>query len=164
MYITIKIFIDKETHRENLDAVTAVTDPFRMADAFDGDPTGDAVAQTNAQTIDISVWQGRVWVNRLQGMHGSGWQVVLRAKSAIVDPRHAAVTVRGWCSISFVKQNEYPVTTEIPSQRQWNQHAFYGTSTRMCCIRIRVLIAVNHGWYSSSESHLKTKWRLRGPR
>ena len=42
-------------HGGNLDAVTAVTDSFKMADAFDGAPTGGAVAQTNAQTIDISV-------------------------------------------------------------------------------------------------------------
>ena len=40
---------------ENLDAVTAVTDSFKMADAFAGDRTGDAGAQTNAQTVDISV-------------------------------------------------------------------------------------------------------------
>ena len=31
-----------------------------MADAFADDQTGGAVAQTSAQTIDISVWQGRV--------------------------------------------------------------------------------------------------------
>ena len=77
---------------ENPDAVTAVRDSFKMADAFAGDRTGGAVAQTGAQTIDISVWQGRVGVCRLQRMHGSGWQVVLRAKLAIVDPRDAAVT------------------------------------------------------------------------
>ena len=42
---------------ENLDAVTAVTDSFKMADAFAGDRTGGAVAQTSTQTVDISVWQ-----------------------------------------------------------------------------------------------------------
>ena len=40
---------------ENLDAVTAVTDSFKMADAFTGDRTGGAVARTNAQRVDISV-------------------------------------------------------------------------------------------------------------
>ena len=40
---------------ENLDAVTAVTDSFKMADTFVGDRTGGAVAQTSAQTIGISV-------------------------------------------------------------------------------------------------------------
>ena len=44
-----------DIHGENLDAVTAVTDSFKMADAFVGDRTGGAVAQTNAQTVDISV-------------------------------------------------------------------------------------------------------------
>ena len=73
---------------ENLDAVTAVTDSFKMADTF----AGDAVAQTSAHTIGISVWQGRVWMILLQGIHGSGWRVAMRAKSAIVDPRDAAVT------------------------------------------------------------------------
>ena len=77
---------------ENLDAVTAVTDSFKMADAFAGGRTGGAVAQTSAQTVDISVWQDRVWVNRLQKIYGHGWRVDLRAKSAIVDPRDAAVT------------------------------------------------------------------------
>ena len=77
---------------ENLDAVTAVTDSFKMADAFTGDRTGGAVAQTNAQRVDISVWQDRVWVNGLQKIYGPGWRVDLRAKSAIVDPRDAAVT------------------------------------------------------------------------
>ena len=77
---------------ENLDAVTAVTDSFKMADAFAGGRTGGAVAQTSAQTVDISVWQDRVWVNRLQKIYGHGWRVDLRAKSAIVDPRNAAVT------------------------------------------------------------------------
>ena len=89
---------------ENLDAVTAVTDSSKMADVFVGDRTGGAVAQTGAQTIGTSVctWHGRLWLGRLQGMHGGG-RVVVRAKSAIVDPRDAAVTARGWCSISFVK-------------------------------------------------------------
>ena len=64
-----------------------------MADTFVGDRTGGAVAQTSAQTIGINVWQGRVGVGLLQGSHGSGWRVVARAKSAIVDPRDAAVTV-----------------------------------------------------------------------
>ena len=77
---------------ENLDAVTAVTDSSKMADTFAGDRTGGAVAQTSAQTIDINVRQGRMWVSRLQGMLGSGWRVVVRAESAIVDPRDAAVT------------------------------------------------------------------------
>ena len=77
---------------ENLDAVTAVTDSFKMADTFAGDRTGGAVAQTSAHTIDISVWQGRAWMSLLQGIHGSGWRVAVRAKSAIVDPRDAAVT------------------------------------------------------------------------
>ena len=45
---------------ENLDAVTAVTDSFKMADAFADDQTGGVVAQTSTQTIDISVWLGRV--------------------------------------------------------------------------------------------------------
>ena len=63
-----------------------------MADAFAGDRTGDAVAQTNAQRVDISVWQDRVWVNGLQKIYSPGWWVDLRAKSAIVDPRDAAVT------------------------------------------------------------------------
>ena len=66
-----------------------------MADAFAGDRTGGAVAQTSAQTVDISVRQDRVWMYRLQRMYGSGWRVVLRAKSAIVDARDAAVTARG---------------------------------------------------------------------
>ena len=43
------------TTGENLDAVTVVTDSFKMADAFTGDRTGCAVAQTNAQRVDISV-------------------------------------------------------------------------------------------------------------
>ena len=77
---------------ENLDAVTAVTGSFKMADTFAGDHTGGAVAQTIAQTIGTSVWQGRVWVSLLQGIHGSGWREVVRAKSAFVDPRDAAVT------------------------------------------------------------------------
>ena len=64
---------------ENLDAVTAVTDSFKMADAFAGDRTGGAAVQTSTQTVDISVRQVRVWVNRLQRMYGSGWWVVLRA-------------------------------------------------------------------------------------
>ena len=59
---------------------------------FYGDRTGGAVAQTNAQRVDISVWPDRVWVNRLQKIYGPGWRVDLRAKSAIVDPRDAAVT------------------------------------------------------------------------
>ena len=77
---------------ENLDAVTVVTDSFKMADAFTGDRTGCAVAQTNAQRVDISVWQDRVWVDGLQKIYCPGWRVDLRAKSAIVDPRDAAVT------------------------------------------------------------------------
>ena len=77
---------------KNLDAVTAVTDSFKMADPFTGDRTGGVVAQTNAQRVDITVWQDRVWVNRLQKIYGPGWRVDLRAKSAIVDPRDAAVT------------------------------------------------------------------------
>ena len=64
-----------------------------MADAFTGDRTVGAVAQTNAQRVDISVWQDRVWVNGLQKIYGPSWRVDLRAKSAIVDPRDAAVTV-----------------------------------------------------------------------
>ena len=63
-----------------------------MADTFAGDRTGGAVAQTSAQRIGISVWQDIVGVNLLQGSHGSCWRVVVRAKSAIVDPRDAAVT------------------------------------------------------------------------
>ena len=47
---------------ENLDAVTAVTDSFKMADTFTGDRTGGALAQTSTQTIGISVRQGRMWV------------------------------------------------------------------------------------------------------
>ena len=31
-------------------------------------------------------------MNRLEIMYGSGWRDVLRAESAIVDPRDAAVT------------------------------------------------------------------------
>ena len=76
---------------ENLDAVTAVTDSFKMADTFAGDRTGGAVARTSARTIGISVWQDRVGVSLLQGNHGSGCWVVVRAKSAIVYPRDAAV-------------------------------------------------------------------------
>ena len=104
---------------ENLDAVTAVTDSFKMADVFAGDRTGSASAQTSAQTIGISVWQGRMWLSRLQGMHGSCWRVVVRVKSAIVDPWDAAVTARG-SSISFVKPNKYPVTTKSPAQHQYH--------------------------------------------
>ena len=89
-----------------------------MADIFAGDRTGGAVAQTSAQTIGISVWQGRVGVSLLQGIHGSRWRVVVRAKSAIVDPRDAAVTAREWCSISFVTPNKDPVTTKSPTQSQ----------------------------------------------
>ena len=111
---------------EDLDAVTAVTDSFKMADAFAGDRTGDAVAQISALTVDISVRQGRVWVNRLQRMYGSGWWVILRAKSGIVDPRDAAVTARGWCSISLVKPNKDSVTTEIPAAcNLWNRTLFF---------------------------------------
>ena len=54
---------DAFTHHptgENLDAVTAVTDSFKMADVFVGDRTGGAVAQTSAQTIGISMWQGKM--------------------------------------------------------------------------------------------------------
>ena len=57
---------------ENLHAVTAVTDSFEMAEAFAGDRTDGAVAQTSAQTVDISVRLGIVWVYRLQRMYGSG--------------------------------------------------------------------------------------------
>ena len=46
---------DREITGENLDAVTAVTDSFKMADTFAGDRTGGAVAQTSAHTIGISV-------------------------------------------------------------------------------------------------------------
>ena len=48
--------IDKGTDStgENLDAVTAVTHSFKMAEAFAGNPTGGAVA-TSAQTIGISL-------------------------------------------------------------------------------------------------------------
>ena len=120
---------------ENLDAVTAVTDSFKMADAFAGDRTGDAVAQTSAPTVDISVRQGRVWVNRLQRMYGSGWWVILRAKSAIVDPRDAAVTARGWCSISLVKPNKDSVTTEIPAAcNLWNRTLFFRARDSDRCI------------------------------
>ena len=120
---------------ENLDAVTAVTDSFKMADAFAGDRTGGAVAQTSAQTVDISVRQGRVWVNRLQRMYGSGWWVILRAKSAIVDPRDAAVTARGWCSISLVKPNKDSVTTEIPAAcNLWNRTLFFRARDSERCI------------------------------
>ena len=63
------------------------------------DRTGGTVAQTNTQTVDISVCQDRVWVNRLQGMYGSGWRVDLRAKSAIVDLRDAAVTAPLFTSV-----------------------------------------------------------------
>ena len=55
-----------------------------MADAFAGDRTGGAVAQTSAQTIDISVRQGKVWMYRLQRMYGWGWRVVPRAKSRLL--------------------------------------------------------------------------------
>ena len=44
----------------------------------------------------------------------------MRAKSAIVDPRNAAVTARGRCSISFVKPNNDPVTIKSPTQRQYH--------------------------------------------
>ena len=66
-----------------------------MADIFADDLTGGAVAQTNEHAMDIRMLQGRVWVSRHHGMHGSGWRVVLRAKSAIVDPRDDALTTRG---------------------------------------------------------------------
>ena len=105
---------------ENLDAVTAVTDlRFKMADVFAGDRTGGVTAQTSAQTIVVSVWQSSMCVNRLRGMHGSRWWVIVRVKSVIVDPRDAAVTARGWYSISFVKPNKDPVTTKSPTQRQY---------------------------------------------
>ena len=89
---------------ENLDAVTAVTDSFKMADVFVGDRTGGAVAQTGAQAIGVGVcmWHGRLWLSRFQGMHGGG-RVVVRAKSAIADPWDAAVTAHRWYSFSFVK-------------------------------------------------------------
>ena len=106
-----------------------------MADAFAGDRTGDAVAQTSALTVDISVRQGRVWVNRLQRMYGSGWWVILRAKSAIVDPRDAAVTALGWCSISLVKPNKDSVTTEIPAAcNLWNRTLFFRARDSERCI------------------------------
>ena len=54
----LKCWLRLITTGENLDAVTAVTDSFKMADTFTGDRTGGAVAQTSAQTIGISVWQG----------------------------------------------------------------------------------------------------------
>ena len=95
-----------------------ITDSFKMADVFVGDRTGGAVAQTSAQMIGISMWQGRMWLSRLQGMHGSRWWVVVRAKSAIVDPRDAAVAARGWCSISFLKTNKGSLTTKSPIQNQ----------------------------------------------
>ena len=91
-YSTSGIISSNKITGENLDAVTAVTDSFKMADAFAGDRTGGAVAQTKAQRVEISVWQDRVWVNRLQKIYGPGWRVDLRAKWAIVDPRDAAVT------------------------------------------------------------------------
>ena len=118
---------------ENLDAVTAVTDSFKMADAFAGDWTGGAVAETSTQTVDISVRQGRVWVYRLQRMYGSGWRVVPRAKSAIVNARDAAVTARGWCSISLVKPNKDSVTTDIPAAcNLWNRTlSFFGHRIRI---------------------------------
>ena len=106
-----------------------------MADAFSGDRTGGAVAQTSALTADISVRQGRVWVNRLQKMYGSGWWVILRAKSAIVDPRDAAVPARGWCSISLLKQNKDSVTTEIPAAcNLWNRTLFFRARDSERCI------------------------------
>ena len=40
---------------ENLDAVRAVTESFKMADTFAGGRTGGAIARTSAQTIGISV-------------------------------------------------------------------------------------------------------------
>ena len=40
---------------ENLVAVTAVTDSFKMAAAFAGNRTGGAVVQTNAHTVDSNV-------------------------------------------------------------------------------------------------------------
>ena len=63
-----------------------------MADAFAVNRTGGAVAQTSAQTLGINLWKGRVWLNLLEGIHGWGWLVVIRTKSAIVDPWKAAVT------------------------------------------------------------------------
>ena len=126
-----KIILSSKFTGENLDAVTVVTDSFKMADAFAGDRTGGAVAQTSDQTVDISVRQGRVWVNRLQRMYGSGWWVILRAKSAIVVPRDAAVTARGWCSISLVKPNKDSVTAEIPAAcNLWNRTLFFGHGIR----------------------------------
>ena len=95
-----------------------ITDSFKMADVFVGDRTGGAVAQTSAQMIGISMWQGRMWLSRLQGMHGSRWWVVVRANSAIVDPRDAAVAARGWCSISFLKTTKGSLTTKSPIQNQ----------------------------------------------
>ena len=40
---------------ENLDAVTAVTDSFKIADVFGSDETDGAIAQTIAQTIGVRV-------------------------------------------------------------------------------------------------------------
>ena len=144
IFMTILYFLDY-TYRlivtkqyftgENLDAVTAVTDSFKMADAFAGDRTGGAVAQTSILMVDISVRQGRAWVNQLQRMYGSGWWVILRAKSAIVDPRDAAVTARGWCSISLVKPNKDSVTTEIPAAcNLWNRTLFFRARDSERCI------------------------------
>ena len=70
---------------KNLDAVTAATDSFKMADAFAGDRTGGAALKARAQAVGTSMWQGRVLVCRLLRMHGSGWLVVVRVKSAIVE-------------------------------------------------------------------------------
>ena len=130
-----KIILSSRFTGKNLDAVTVVTDSFKMADAFAGDRTAGAVAQTSDQTVDISVRQSRVWVNRLQRMYGSGWWVILRAKSAIVDPRDAAVTARGWCSISLVKPNKDSVTAEIPAAcNLWNRILFFRARDSERCI------------------------------
>ena len=83
-----------------------------MADTFTGDRTGGAVAQTSAQTIAIRLWQGRMWVSLLQGIHGSGWRVVVRAKSAIVDPRDAAVTAPLFTAMVQLQYREGAVTSE----------------------------------------------------
>ena len=99
-----------DSHSHNATGRTsAVTDSFKMADAFVGERTGEVLAKACAQTVGISVWQDRVWMSQRQGMHGLGWRVVMRAKSTIVWSARCwsnsafvygdgAVTVRGVCS------------------------------------------------------------------
>ena len=59
---------------ENLDAVTAVMDSFKMAHVFAGDWTGGAVAQTSAQTIGVSVWRVECeWVDCMVQADGLLW-------------------------------------------------------------------------------------------